>query len=185
VLAEGQYAYIEASNTTQYYDGSAWQTLGGGLTWISTTTIGTAVSTVTVSNAFSATYDNYKIIVSGGTGSVADAGITMTLGATSTGYLSTLYYQDWTNGGAVVLGNTSTYMFTGRTGTNGHSAVIEVVAPYLSKWTTVASTGSSTTYNTWSAGILNNTTSYTAFTLARSAGTFTGGEIRVYGYQNS
>jgi hypothetical protein len=28
VLAEGQYAYIEASNATQYYDGSAWIGLG-------------------------------------------------------------------------------------------------------------------------------------------------------------
>jgi len=27
-LAEGQFAYIEATNTTQYYDGSAWQPLG-------------------------------------------------------------------------------------------------------------------------------------------------------------
>lgn len=26
-LAEGQFAYIEATNTTQYYDGAAWQTL--------------------------------------------------------------------------------------------------------------------------------------------------------------
>lgn len=31
-LAEGQFAYIEATNTTQYYDGAAWQELGGG-TW--------------------------------------------------------------------------------------------------------------------------------------------------------
>ena len=28
VLAEGQFAYIEATNTTQYYDGAAWLTLG-------------------------------------------------------------------------------------------------------------------------------------------------------------
>lgn len=27
VLAEGQYAYIEATNTTQYYDGAAWQSV--------------------------------------------------------------------------------------------------------------------------------------------------------------
>ena len=29
-LAEGQFAYLEDSNTTQYYDGAAWQTVGGG-----------------------------------------------------------------------------------------------------------------------------------------------------------
>lgn len=34
VLAEGQYAYIEASNTTQYYDGANWVTLGGKIAQI-------------------------------------------------------------------------------------------------------------------------------------------------------
>jgi hypothetical protein len=29
-LAEGQYAYIEASNSTQFYDGSSWQAVAGG-----------------------------------------------------------------------------------------------------------------------------------------------------------
>ena len=28
VLAEGQFAYLEDTNTTQYYDGSAWQSVG-------------------------------------------------------------------------------------------------------------------------------------------------------------
>ena len=28
VLAEGQFAYIEATNTTQYYDGAAWVSVG-------------------------------------------------------------------------------------------------------------------------------------------------------------
>lgn len=30
-LAEGQFAYIEATNTTQYYDGASWLALGGKL----------------------------------------------------------------------------------------------------------------------------------------------------------
>ena len=29
-LAEGQYAYLEDTNATQFYDGAAWQPLGGG-----------------------------------------------------------------------------------------------------------------------------------------------------------
>ena len=29
-LAEGQYAYIEATNSTQFYDGSSWQAVAGG-----------------------------------------------------------------------------------------------------------------------------------------------------------
>ncbi len=31
VLAEGQFAYIEASDELQYYDGSAWAEVGGGV----------------------------------------------------------------------------------------------------------------------------------------------------------
>ena len=44
--------------------------LNPGLVLIKTETIGTTVSSVTVTSAFSATYDNYKIIVAGGSGTV-------------------------------------------------------------------------------------------------------------------
>jgi hypothetical protein len=61
-LAEGQYAYIEATNSTQFYDGSSWQSVGvsPGLVLVSTTPVsGTSFS---VNNCFSATYKNYRII---------------------------------------------------------------------------------------------------------------------------
>ena len=38
VLAEGQFAYIEASDTTQYYNGSAWLALGGKVGQVVSTT---------------------------------------------------------------------------------------------------------------------------------------------------
>jgi hypothetical protein len=31
VLAEGQFAYIEATDELQYYDGSVWAEVGGGV----------------------------------------------------------------------------------------------------------------------------------------------------------
>jgi hypothetical protein len=37
-LAEGQFAYIEATNVTQYYDGAAWLALGGKVGQVVTTT---------------------------------------------------------------------------------------------------------------------------------------------------
>ena len=58
-LAEGQYAYIEASNETQFYDGSAWQTLGGGLTVVKAQTAFTAASSVSADNVFTSSYRNY------------------------------------------------------------------------------------------------------------------------------
>lgn len=53
-LAEGQLAYIEASNIVQYYDGAAWATLGpstSGVVQVKTTVLTTATFTTT-----SATY---------------------------------------------------------------------------------------------------------------------------------
>jgi hypothetical protein len=50
-LAEGQFAYIEATNTTQYYDGAAWLALGGKLGQVisasKTDTFSTAATTYT------------------------------------------------------------------------------------------------------------------------------------------
>jgi hypothetical protein len=45
VLAQGQYAFIEATNQTQFYNGSAWLTLGGKIGQVIEATTSTAVST--------------------------------------------------------------------------------------------------------------------------------------------
>jgi len=64
VLAEGQFAYIEATNTTQYYDGAAWVAVGAsGLTFINGASF-TGVATVdSPQNTFTSTYANYLVIV--------------------------------------------------------------------------------------------------------------------------
>ena len=64
-LAEGQFAYIEATDTTQYYDGVAWQTVGGstpGLKVVKAETAFSAVSSVTADNVFTSAYSNYRIL---------------------------------------------------------------------------------------------------------------------------
>ena len=60
VLAEGQLAYIEASDVVQYYNSTAWVTLPSGLNLIAKTSF-TTTATWTLDNIFSATYDNYRI----------------------------------------------------------------------------------------------------------------------------
>jgi hypothetical protein len=68
-LAQGQYAYIEATSTLQVYNGSAWvSAISSGLNLITSQVIGSGVASVQVTGAFSTTYDAYKIIVSGGAG---------------------------------------------------------------------------------------------------------------------
>ena len=192
VLAEGQLCYLSSTNVVQYYDGAAWATVGpstaGGLTLISTTTIGTTVASVTVSSAFSATYDNYKIILSGGASSVSPENLLMTLGATATGYYwaqnsRTFADADNSGGGA----NNASWRAGGISSTT-LSMSLDVFQPFLADqtWFSATKIFPTTTGAFFSVGgYLNDTTSYTAFTLTAGSGTLTGGTIRVYGYSNS
>jgi len=190
-LAEGQFAYLESTNATQYYDGSAWQSVAGssGLTLISTTTIGSAVNSVTVTGAFRSTYDNYKIVLSGGVGSTVE-NIGLQLGSTTTGYY-------WGGSGFAYGGtasaaggsNAASFQRFGAMTTSLLDGVADLFNPNLAKNTTihnqyvVADTANNAAVY---GGFLNNTTQYTAFTLiGASAATMTGGTIKVYGYQNS
>ena len=77
----------------------------GGLELISTTAIGTTVSSVTVSGAFSATYDNYFVTIDGTVGSTASY-TGLALGATTTGYYNASLYAAY-NTGTVLSQNSS------------------------------------------------------------------------------
>ena len=161
----------------------------GGLTLISTTTIGTAVASVTVSGAFSATYDNYIIVVSGGAGSTA-ARLDMTIGATTAGYYFGVIGANYSTGTSNIstVNNGAAWQFVGHMNTDGIVAYIQVIAPNLAKNTALSI--ASPQFLTNGAGFagggyLNDTTQYTAFTITPASGTMTGGTIRVYGYANS
>jgi len=187
---EGQLIYETDTDRVAAYNGSAWvYTHSSGLVLISSTTIGNAVASVTVSNAFSETYDNYKIIISGGVASTATY-LKLTLGATATNYYYAGVFTS-ANWGLSLAGDSAAnaaHFVGGGATTTSLSGSIELFAPNLAK---------ATTYNTiysdmrtagtqqFYGGYLNNSTQYTAFTLTTAAGTVTGGTIRVYGYANS
>lgn len=187
-LAEGQFAYLEDSNTTQYYDGAAWQSVGAssGLTLVSATTIGTTVSSVTVSSAFSATYDNYKIIISGGVGS-AGANLGLQLGSTTTAYYHCLIYGAYAGVSVLQLtvNNGSSFSRAGTGSTDFLSLNVDISNPFLSKFTYMQNNYIFSDSSGFGAGYQGSTTSFTAFTITPSTGTLTGGTIRVYGYANS
>lgn len=161
--------------------------INSALVLISTTTIGTTVSTVAVTGAFSATYANYKIIVNGGSATVAE-NFKMTLGATTTGY----YWAAVGNTFAAAatsdnLANGS-FLLVGRNSANGNIANIDILSPQLAERTiftspTVLATTTGRLLS--SGGFLDNATQYTDFNLFPGSGTMTGGTIRVYGYLNS
>lgn len=188
-LAEGQMAYLEDTNETQVYDGSAWAAVGGGggLVFISRTTIGSAVSSVTVSNAFSADYDSYRIILSGGAAS-SSVGLQLEIGGVTTGY----YYAGSKTeyGGsspAISRASNAAYWQAGLGHPNFLSADINVHNPFTTNRPTYSATmtlglGSSSGYTIHVAGFLGNTDSHTDFLIRPNSGTMTGGTIDVYGY---
>lgn len=160
-----------------------------GLVLVKTQAIGSGVSSVTVTNAFSATFDNYRVVVE-----VLDAstalGLRFRLGSTTTNYYSSksgLRYNGGTFSG--VIDNTATYMDLGSCGSHGGgSMTFDVVRPYITDRTLVNGTGSYAQASTGGyvlyAGFVANDLSYTAFTFLTSAGTISNGNIRVYGYNN-
>jgi hypothetical protein len=156
-----------------------------GLTLVTSQAIGTTVASVTVTSAFSATYDNYLITISGGSASTTQD-LKLTFGATATGYYwaGSRFFVDGTANSKVNGNNTTSFQTT--TYNAGNVACkIDVQQPNLAKPTVIQSVSQTTTEVGFIQGILDNTTAYTAFTLTTAGGTLTGGTIRVYGYQNS
>lgn len=157
-----------------------------GLTLISSTTIGSAVSSVTVSDVFSSTYDNYKVLISGGVGSTNTIELKLTFGATATGYYYGTHTIAFSTGTAsVTAGNNTTHVLCGGASTTSINSEMEIISPNLAEQTFVYSRSMWNGSTGWQNGYLNNTTAYTAFTITTSTGTLTGGTIRVYGYRNS
>ena len=159
-----------------------------GMWLVKTQTIGTAVSTVPVTNCFSADYANYRVIVTGGTQSGNEASY-IQLGASVTGYYGSLIFADAT--GATVsmapLNNANQMSFVGGGATGlAHHTSVDIFSPFASTYTEFRN-GQYQNANNF--GTMNGehrvATSYTGFTLGFTGGqTFTGGTIRVYGYRD-
>jgi hypothetical protein len=162
---------------------------GVGLWLVKTQTVGTAVSSVTVSSAFSSDYDNYRIIYTGGTASV-DNDLKMTLGASATGYYAGFAYVPYGTG--VVTGiannNATSWANIGSQRTVRNSLDVDLFGPNQA-----IETGMTARYFGVTAGAVggsmggfhNSTVQHTAFTITCTSGNITGGTIRVYGYRNS
>ena len=162
--------------------------INSALVLISSTTIGTTVSSVTVSSAFSATYDNYFINIGGGISS-ASTSLRMTLGATATGYYAGGLANTFASATTTASNQSNTAFWTvGASSANSiHSNVI-LTSPNLAKVTLFSSNyifSTTTGDSNLAGGFLNDSTAYTAFTITPTTGTLTGGTIRVYGYTNS
>ena len=168
-------------------DATLFTALGGaypGLRLIKKQTIGTAVSSVAVTSAFSATYDNYRIVVIGGAASVSNS-ISLQLGATTTGYYYSASGRTYANAALSFGGAPGAAFSFGEASASGINGVMDLFLPFASdetSYTAQAALFTTTGYQYTSGGFLNNSTSYTGFTILPASGTLTGGTIYVYGY---
>ena len=62
-LAQGQYAYIEATSSLMNYTGAAWVTVGTGLACVKAETAFSAVASFNADNVFTSAYTNYALMV--------------------------------------------------------------------------------------------------------------------------
>ena len=188
VMVESVMAYSVGDTYTQSQMTSL---LGGksdvsttGLVLLNTTTIGSAVSSITISNCFSATYQNYLITLNGTVGSQQGTlGIKFNNSTGST-YKRNGYYQTYastTVSGDVGTGGTSSYIGMYNTVMGNFTSTI--YSPFLTSRTALTSQyATDIEAGVWN-GYDTNSASNTGFILTASAGTVTGGTIEVYGYK--
>jgi len=169
---------LTAADTNTYLANS-------GLVFVKSQTIGNGVSSVTVSDAFSATYNNYRIVINGGVAST-NAPIKMQLGASTTKYymgLNYVIYSSGTTPQAASDNDANSWGYVGYGTTDSLAASFDVINPFESKYTQCHASGwAALTAAGTATGIHQVATSYTAFNIV-SGGTFTGGTITVYGYR--
>jgi hypothetical protein len=163
-----------------------------GLVYIKEQVIGSGVNSttgVTVTNAFSATYDNYKITISGGGISTAQTVLKFVLGtALGNTYYGCYNYGNLATsvGGVAGMNNDSSFFYAGGADINILNFNMELQNPFLAKYTNMqALTVGYANNRGMSMGEHETATSYSSFTIFPGSGTITGGTITVYGYRKA
>jgi hypothetical protein len=160
----------------------------GGLVFLNTTSF-TAQASVSINDVFSATYDNYKILINT-TDSNANGSIAMRMrvsGADNSNneYTRMRVYFDNSNSLAADNGSsgTSSFLVGNIQTTSGSQTCIELSQPFLTQRTKHVTTASQSLTGFVTAGSTTVTTSYTGFTLLLITAASMTGTVSVYGYK--
>lgn len=160
-----------------------------GLVYVTSQTIGSGVSSVTVSNAFNSTYDNYRVIVSGSQFSATDTTLSFKFenGGLTT-YYSSGQYVLFTGAGNGFSSNNGTAAGIGVGITSNYSSsalVADVFSPFLAAYTVAIGQSVGSSYVANYQGVMKTATSYSQLIVLPASGTMTGGVITVYGYRKA
>ena len=181
---------VGANNTVLTADSSTatgmkWAAAGSGaLALVAAQAIGTGVSSVTVTNAFSTTYDAYKVFLIGCTSSTASGNaIKIQLGAATTLYYYGGCFTSYNSTASGIGGSNVDGWIAGALENPASSLEMEIFQPFQSLPTYFSAN------NTFPAsragridGCQNSNTSFTDLKITPQGGTFTGGTLYVYGY---
>jgi hypothetical protein len=197
VLAEGQLAYIEASDVVQYYDGTSWATLGpataSALVVTASGSFTTASSFNTAASTFTATYRNYMMVIylsavstslnvlmQGRTGSTTDTTTTIYWSINNLSYVAvnSLVAGSGTGGGRILTAATNA----------GTAVNMTLFSPEVSTtpftYVGLANDAFSASAGYFGGGTFTTNTNYDALTISTSTGTISG-TYTVYGLANS
>lgn len=191
--SDGMAAYLQDSDTLTIYNGTDWNPVGGGepgLQLIDSTSF-SAVASERLDNVFSATYDNYKILINITSGSSAGADLQLRMASAGTADSAARYeVGEYFVGAAVSVtaGNVNSVQANqgqlGRIATDGGcGAEVNMYNPFTTTNTKFTSISAGHTLEVTGTG-LTVTNSYDGFQILASAGNMTG-TVSVYGYRES
>ena len=171
---------LTAADTNTYLANS-------GLVLVKSQTIGTGVASVTISDAFSTTYDNYRITI---TKVQASASVSMCLNF-STSAVSYFGIETYTLYSAATItvanNNNDSKQFLGLTdsGAASYHSSFDVYSPFLTSTTALTGQYYGRGYIGYFGGSHEVSASHTSFKLFNESGTLTGGTVTVFGYRKS
>lgn len=169
---------LTASDTNTYL-------ANGGLVSLQEVTIGAAAASVTVTNAFSSTYNSYRIVITGTSCNAGGAFLYFQFtGLTSSGYNGAYSAWYFTGGNTVTnLNNTGYFIVGGLDTGTGNSTSFDVYAPQQAKRKSISGTAHGNGSAAVFGGQVVTSNQETGFIITPSASTMNGGTILLMGYR--
>jgi hypothetical protein len=160
-----------------------------GLDYITQVTVPSSTASLTISNCFSATYDNYRLVfdIDSGPGNVIVSLQLRTATTTqTTNYKSFLWtpLDFFTTGNAVSVVSTGSMIPT-YAHTSAITGSFDIISPFLTTPTNGYGNYCTVTNAGITGAIQTDSTSFVSVVIAPGGGTISGGKIFVYGYRQA
>jgi len=165
---------------------------GVGLWLVKSQAVGSGVSSVTVTSCFNADYDNFlvtfnNIASTGGNGGTLNFQMVSSSTPSTTGYFGNTFFIVSGGGGGLSnapFNNAANGEACSITTASTNNGALNLQGCFLASYTRYQHNSTDNNYYRMHSGAHCVATSYDGIRIIPSAGTITGGTIRVYGYRN-